>query len=87
MRDDVIENCVTTEFFKKFDLEKINNFSKTLIDFLFNKITTTDFNASFYTSFNTNLTLVHINILKDVLKKSLSDLREYNSVFRKNISY
>ena len=87
LRNNVIEHCVPSEFFKKFELEKINQFSKGLIDLLFNKISSLDFTNLFQSVFSANLTQVHLNLLKDVLKKSLADVREYNSVFRKNISY
>jgi len=87
LKNNVIEHCVTSEFFKKFDLDKISEFSKGLIDLLFNRISSQDLISLFLSVFNTSLTQAHLNLLKDVLKKALADLREYNSVFRKNISY
>ncbi|KAL4429789.1 hypothetical protein ABPG74_004426 [Tetrahymena malaccensis] len=87
LNHNIVENFVTSEFFKKYELDKINQFTKILIDLLFNKISCYSLINSFESVFGVPLTNSHINLLKDILKKSLSELKEYNSIFRKNISY
>ncbi|KAL4474122.1 hypothetical protein ABPG72_002847 [Tetrahymena utriculariae] len=87
LNHNIVENFVTSEFFKKYELDKINSFTKILIDLLFNKISCFSLINSFESVFGVPLTNSHINLLKDILKKSLSELKEYNSIFRKNISY
>jgi len=56
LRNNAIEHCVTSEFFKKYELEKINQFSKGLIDLLFNKVSSLDFTNIFQSVFSANLT-------------------------------